>query len=200
MPGITIIKGKAAPLDRANVDTDAIIPKQFLQKVEKTGFGVHLFHDWRYLDLEGTQPNPDFELNKPEHAGANILLSRENFGCGSSREHAPWAIKDFGLDVVIATSFADIFYGNCMNNQILPVKLTDSEMNELFALVAEDSQTQFEIDLPNQQVKAGGKAYSFEINAFHKELLVKGLDSIGYTLQFEQDITAYEAKIPAWRA
>ncbi|NTS78608.1 3-isopropylmalate dehydratase small subunit [Catenovulum sp. SM1970] len=199
MSGISTITGNAVPLDRANVDTDAIIPKQFLQKVEKTGFGIHLFHDWRYLDLEGTQANPEFELNRPEYQGANILLSRENFGCGSSREHAPWAIKDFGLDVVIATSFADIFYGNCMNNQILPIKLTDSEMNELFAAVDADNKVEFNIDLPAQSVTVAGKTYNFEINAFHKECLIKGLDAIGYTLQFEQDISAYEEKIPAWR-
>lgn len=200
MSGITTITGTAAPLDRANVDTDAIIPKQFLQKVEKTGFGIHLFHDWRYLDLEGTQANPEFELNRPEHQGANILLSRENFGCGSSREHAPWAIKDFGLDVVIATSFADIFYGNCMNNQILPIQLSDSEISELFGAVAADSKVEFNIDLPAQSLTVAGKTYRFEIDAFHKECLVKGLDAIGYTLQFEEDISAYEAKIPAWRA
>ena len=200
MSGISTITGNAVPLDRANVDTDAIIPKEFLQKVEKTGFGVHLFHDWRYLDLEGTQANPEFELNRPEYQGANILLSRENFGCGSSREHAPWAIKDFGLDVVIATSFADIFYGNCMNNQILPIKLTDGEMNELFAAVEADNKVEFNIDLPAQSVTVAGKTYNFEINAFHKECLVKGLDAIGYTLQFEEDIANYEAKIPAWRA
>ncbi len=196
---MTLITGKAAPLDKSNVDTDAIIPKQFLQRVEKTGFGIHLFHDWRYLDLEGTTENPAFELNKPEHKGANVLLSRENFGCGSSREHAPWAIKDYGFDIVIATSFADIFYGNCMNNQILPIILADAQINELFKAVAADPQTQFNIDLPNQTVTVNSVVYNFEINAFHKECLVKGLDSIGWTLQFEADITTYEAKIPSWR-
>ncbi len=199
MSGILQINGKAVPLDKSNVDTDAIIPKQFLQKVEKTGFGVHLFHDWRYLDEAGTTVNPEFELNKAEYQDASILLSRENFGCGSSREHAPWAIKDYGLNVVIATSFADIFYGNCMNNQILPIILSDQEMNELFSAVTSDADTQFDIDLPAQTVSVAGKTYNFDINAFHKECLTKGLDSIGWTLQHKAEISKYEASIPAWR-
>ena len=127
--------GLVVPLDAANVDTDAIIPKQFLQKVTRTGFGAHLFNDWRFLDEKGQQPNPDFVLNFPQYQGASILLARENFGCGSSREHAPWALTDYGFKVVIAPSFADIFYGNSFNNQLLPVKLSDAEVDELFALV-----------------------------------------------------------------
>ena len=129
--------GLVVPLDAANVDTDAIIPKQFLQKVTRTGFGAHLFNDWRFLDEKGQQPNPDFVLNFPQYQGASILLARENFGCGSSREHAPWALTDYGFKVVIAPSFADIFYGNSFNNQLLPVKLSDAEVDELFALVKE---------------------------------------------------------------
>ncbi|KMT65865.1 3-isopropylmalate dehydratase small subunit [Catenovulum maritimum] len=198
MSGITTITGKVAPLDKSNVDTDAIIPKQFLQKVDRTGFGVHLFHDWRYLDEAGTQDNPEFALNKPEYAGSNVLLSRENFGCGSSREHAPWAIKDYGFDVVVASSFADIFYGNCMNNQILPIKLSDTEVEELFQAVTADANVKFEVDLPAQTLTVAGKAYSFPINDFHKHCLVNGLDSIGWTLQFAGDIDTYEAKLPSW--
>ncbi|MER2491241.1 3-isopropylmalate dehydratase small subunit [Catenovulum sediminis] len=198
MTGITQITGKVAPLDKSNVDTDQIIPKQFLQKVDRTGFGIHLFHDWRYLDEAGDQANPDFELNKPEYQGANVLLSRDNFGCGSSREHAPWAIKDYGFDVVIASSFADIFYGNCMNNQILPIKLADDEVEELFQAVFADANVAFEIDLPAQTLTVNGKVYSFPINDFHKHCLVNGLDSIGWTLQFADDISVYENKLPSW--
>lgn len=198
MSGITQIKGKVAPLDKSNVDTDQIIPKQFLQKVDRTGFGVHLFHDWRYLDEAGTQDNPEFSLNKAEYQGANVLLSRDNFGCGSSREHAPWAIKDFGFDVVVASSFADIFYGNCMNNQILPIKLTESEVEELFQAVAADANVAFEVDLPAQSLTVNGKAYNFPINDFHKHCLINGLDSIGWTLQFADDISTYEDKLPSW--
>ncbi len=127
--------GLVVPLDAANVDTDAIIPKQFLQKVTRTGFGAHLFNDWRFLDDKGQQPNPEFVLNFPEYQGASILLARENFGCGSSREHAPWALTDYGFKVVIAPSFADIFYGNSFNNQLLPVTLSDEQVDELFKLV-----------------------------------------------------------------
>ena len=127
--------GLVVPLDAANVDTDAIIPKQFLQKVTRTGFGAHLFNDWRFLDEKGQQPNPDFVLNFPQYQGASILLARENFGCGSSREHAPWALTDYGFKVVIAPSFADIFYGNSFNNQLLPVTLSDEQVDEMFALV-----------------------------------------------------------------
>lgn len=134
------------PLDAANVDTDAIIPKQFLQKVTRTGFGAHLFNDWRFLDEKGQQPNPDFVLNFPQYQGASILLARENFGCGSSREHAPWALTDYGFKVVIAPSFADIFYGNSFNNQLLPVKLSDAEVDELFALVKANPGIHFDVD------------------------------------------------------
>jgi 3-isopropylmalate/(R)-2-methylmalate dehydratase small subunit len=196
--GITTLTGTACPLDQANVDTDQIIPKQFLTSVSRAGFGKHLFHDWRYLDLEEKEPNPEFVLNKTEHQGASVLLARENFGCGSSREHAPWALTDFGFKAVIATSFADIFYGNCMNNQLLPIALNSSEMDLLFAAVANDAQAEINIDLPAQTVSVGDTTVSFDIAEHHKNNLVKGLDAIGQTLELTGDIESFEAKQPAW--
>ncbi|WP_296046568.1 3-isopropylmalate dehydratase small subunit [uncultured Alteromonas sp.] len=196
--GITTLSGTACPLDQANVDTDQIIPKQFLTSVSRAGFGKHLFHDWRYLDLEEKEPNPEFVLNKTEHQGASVLLARENFGCGSSREHAPWALTDFGFKAVIATSFADIFYGNCMNNQLLPIALNSSEMDLLFAAVANDAQAEINIDLPAQTVSVGDTTVSFDIAEHHKNNLVKGLDAIGQTLELTGDIESFEAKQPAW--
>lgn len=198
--GIQEITGTAVPLDNANVDTDQIIPKQFLTAVSKVGFGKHLFHDWRYLDLHEQEPNPDFVLNKPEYAGASILLARENFGCGSSREHAPWALTDYGFKVVIATSYADIFYGNCMNNQFLPIQLPSASMDELFNAVAEDPTVEIHINLPQQTVVCQGKTYEFDIEAHHKDNLIKGLDAIGQTLQAESAIAEYESQIPHYRA
>nr|UKE85017.1 3-isopropylmalate dehydratase small subunit [Pectobacterium sp. PL152] len=190
--------GLVVPLDAANVDTDAIIPKQFLQKVTRTGFGQHLFHDWRFLDDAGQQPNPEFVLNKPHYKGASILLARENFGCGSSREHAPWALTDYGFKVVIAPSFADIFYGNSFNNQLLPVKLSDAEIDELFKLVDGQKGINFIVDLENQVVQAGSKSYPFEIDSFRRHCMINGLDSIGLTLQHEASITEYEKNQPAF--
>ncbi|AFI92001.1 3-isopropylmalate dehydratase small subunit [Pectobacterium parmentieri] len=190
--------GLVVPLDAANVDTDAIIPKQFLQKVTRTGFGQHLFHDWRFLDDAGQQPNPEFVLNKPQYKGASILLARENFGCGSSREHAPWALTDYGFNVVIAPSFADIFYGNSFNNQLLPVKLSDEEVDELFKLVDSQEGITFTVDLENQVVQAGSKRYPFEIDSFRRHCMINGLDSIGLTLQHEASITEYEKNQPAF--
>ncbi|KFX05247.1 isopropylmalate isomerase [Pectobacterium betavasculorum] len=190
--------GLVVPLDAANVDTDAIIPKQFLQKVTRTGFGQHLFHDWRFLDDAGQQPNPEFVLNKPHYKGASILLARENFGCGSSREHAPWALTDYGFNVVIAPSFADIFYGNSFNNQLLPVKLSDEEVDELFKLVDGQEGITFTVDLENQVVQAGSKRYPFEIDSFRRHCMINGLDSIGLTLQHEASITEYEKNQPAF--
>lgn len=190
--------GIVMPLDAANVDTDAIIPKQFLQKVTRTGFGQHLFNDWRFLDDAGQKPNPDFVLNKPRYKGASILLARENFGCGSSREHAPWALTDYGFKVVIAPSFADIFYGNAFNNQLLPVTLNEAEIDELFALVAAQEGVTFTVDLENQKVIAGHKEYAFTIDPFRKHCMINGLDSIGLTLQHDDAISAYEAKQPAF--
>ncbi|WNN45089.1 MULTISPECIES: 3-isopropylmalate dehydratase small subunit [Winslowiella] len=190
--------GIVAPLDAANVDTDAIIPKQFLQKVTRTGFGVHLFNDWRYLDDAGEQPNPEFVLNKPEFKGASILLARENFGCGSSREHAPWALTDFGFHAVIAPSFADIFYGNSFNNQLLPVKLSEEQVDELFKKVAADPGIAFTVDLEKQEVIAGDRHYSFEIDSFRRHCMINGLDSIGLTLQHDAEIGDYETRQPAF--
>ncbi|WP_154124682.1 3-isopropylmalate dehydratase small subunit [Grimontia hollisae] len=200
MSGIKQHTGLVAPLDAANVDTDAIIPKQFLQKVTRTGFGQHLFHDWRFLDEAGEQDNPEFVLNQPRYQGASVLLARENFGCGSSREHAPWALADFGFKVMIAPSFADIFYGNSINNQMVPVKLTESEVDELFTFVEANEGAEIALDLEAQTVSAGGKTYAFEIDAFRRHCLLNGLDSIGLTLQHEEKIAEYESKIPAFLA
>lgn len=190
--------GIVAPLDAANVDTDAIIPKQFLQKVTRTGFGAHLFHDWRFDDDAGTLPTASFVLNKPEFRGCSILLARENFGCGSSREHAPWALTDFGFHVVIAPSFADIFYGNSFNNQLLPVRLSDEQVDEMFALVAAQPGISFTVDLDAQTVTAGDKVYAFEIDSFRRHCMLNGLDSIGLTLQHEAAIADYEQQQPAF--
>lgn len=184
--------GIVVPLDAANVDTDAIIPKQFLQKVTRTGFGQHLFNDWRFLDNAGKQPNPDFILNKPRYQHASILLTRENFGCGSSREHAPWALTDYGFKAIIAPSYADIFYSNAFNNQLLPITLNEEYIDELFRLVEQQEGITFTIDLEAQTVKAGDKIYSFTIDPFRRHCMLNGLDSIGLTLQHEDAISNYE--------
>lgn len=194
--GLIKHSGIVVPLDAANVDTDAIIPKQFLQKVTRTGFGQHLFNDWRFLDDAGQQPNPDFILNQPEFKGASILLTRENFGCGSSREHAPWALTDYGFKVVIAPSFADIFYGNSFNNQLLPVTLSEAEIDGLFAQVEAAPGMSFTVDLETQTVQAGDKSYSFELDSFRRHCMMNGLDSIGLTLQHEAATSEYEGKLP----
>ncbi|MFS2222990.1 3-isopropylmalate dehydratase small subunit [Pantoea sp. B65] len=190
--------GIVVPIDAANVDTDAILPKQFLQKVTRSGFGEHLFHDWRYLDAAGTQPNPQFILNKPAFKGASILLARENFGCGSSREHAPWALTDYGIQAVIAPGFADIFYGNAFNNQLLPVTLTEPQVDELFALVAAEPGVSFTVDLENMEVIAAGKHYHFELDSFRRHCMINGLDSIGLTLQHDAEIADYERRQPTF--
>ena len=190
--------GLAVPLDAANVDTDQIIPKQFLQKVSKLGFGKHLFHDWRFLDDAGEQPNPDFILNAPRYAGASILLARENFGNGSSREHAPWALADYGLRAIIAPSFADIFYGNSLNNGLLVVRLKAEEVDALFKLVEANEGQTITVDLENQQVRAGDLSFDFAIDEFRRYCIMNGLDNIGLTLQHGDAIDAFEAKQPAW--
>ena len=190
--------GLAALLDAANVDTDQIIPKQFLQKVSKLGFGKHLFHDWRFLDDAGEQPNPDFILNAPRYAGASILLARENFGNGSSREHAPWALADYGLRAIIAPSFADIFYGNSLNNGLLVVRLKAEEVDALFKLVEANEGQTITVDLENQQVRAGDLSFDFAIDEFRRYCIMNGLDNIGLTLQHGDAIDAFEAKQPAW--
>ncbi len=192
--------GVAAPLNRVNVDTDAIIPKQFLRKIERTGFGKHLFHEWRFSDYEGTKENPDFILNKEPYRKATVLLARDNFGCGSSREHAPWALGDFGFKVIIAPSFADIFYNNCVKNGILLVQLKSKEVDEIFQFVEKNVGATISADLPSQTVTANEKKYSFAIDAFNKECLIKGLDGIGWTMQFDDKISAYETKIQAQRS
>ncbi len=195
--------GLVVPLDIANVDTDQIIPKQFLQKTERVGFGVHLFHDSRYLDHDGKQANPDFIINKPEYKNATILLTRENFGCGSSREHAPWALQEYGFQVIIASSFADIFYGNCINIGILPIKLTESEIDELF-LLSPNAGLTLEIDLPNNKVTCvlvdnTKKEFAFSLNEFQQYSLENGVDSVGWTLNKLDKIKAFEEKMPTWQ-
>ncbi|TDQ59646.1 3-isopropylmalate dehydratase small subunit [Mesocricetibacter intestinalis] len=190
--------GIIVPLDAANVDTDAIIPKQFLQAVTRVGFGKHLFHEWRYLDAEGTQPNPQFVLNFPQYKGASILLARENLGCGSSREHAPWALADYGIKAMIAPSFADIFYSNSLNNHLLPIRLTEEEVDEIFHWTQQNQGGQAHIDLEAQSVRVGNKSYRFEIDPFRRHCLLNGLDNIGLTLQHEAAIAAYEEKIPSF--
>ncbi|MGL4251815.1 MAG: 3-isopropylmalate dehydratase small subunit [Aeromonas sp.] len=198
MTGFKQHKGIVVPLDSANVDTDAIIPKQFLQKVNRIGFGKHLFHDWRFLDDAGQQPNPEFVLNQSQFAGASILLARENFGCGSSREHAPWALADYGFKTMIAPSFADIFYGNAINNGMVPVRLQEEEVDALFQLVAAQPGIEIEVDLEANQVRAGELTFAFEIDEFRRYCLLNGLDAIGLTLQHEAAISAFEVQQPSW--
>ena len=188
--------GIAAPIDRVNIDTDAIIPKQFLRKIERTGFGKHLFHEWRFSDYEGTKENPEFVLNKPAFRKATILLARDNFGCGSSREHAPWALTDYGFRVIVAPSFADIFYNNSVKNGLLLITLKANEVDELFSDVAQNPGESMTADLEKQTISTHtGKTYSFEINSFSKHCLLNGLDQIGWTQQFNNDIAKYEEKV-----
>ena len=196
MAGFKQHTGLVVPLDTANIDTDAIIPKQFLQKVTRTGFGKHLFHDWRFLDDAGKQANPEFVMNAPRYQGASILLARENFGCGSSREHAPWALADYGIQVMIAPSFADIFYGNSINNQMVPVRLTEHEVDEIFQFAESTEGAEINVDLEKMLVIANNKQYHFEIDEFRRHCLLNGLDNIGLTLQHEDKIAAYEDNIP----
>ncbi len=183
--------GLVLPFDRVNVDTDQMVPKQFLKALTREGFGRILFYDWRYLP--GEKPNPEFILNFPEYEGASILLTRANFGCGSSREHAPWAIGDYGFRVILAPSYADIFYNNCFKNGILPAILKDSEVDELFKRAEADRTYSLAVDLPNQKVTDNkGLALNFEIAPSRKEVLLKGLDDIGTSLQHVAAIDAYE--------
>lgn len=186
--------GIAVPLDRANVDTDAIVPKQFLRKIDRVGFGKHLFHEWRYLDYQGKEENPEFVLNKRPYRNATVLLARDNFGCGSSREHAPWALSDFGFRVIIAPSFADIFYNNCIKNGMLLVTLNSSQVDQLFNFVETTGGAQISAELEAQTITTIGQTFKFEINPFAKECLLKGLDQIGWTLQFDKKIKDYEEK------
>lgn len=181
----------AALMNRSNVDTDQIIAKQFLKKVERTGFGQHLFHDWRFL--EDGSPNPDFELNNPKFDGARILVAGDNFGCGSSREHAPWAIDDYGFNTIISTSFADIFYNNCFKNGILPIVVDAPTLQSLMEEIRQNEGVAFTVDLENQRVTTPlGTEISFEIDGFRKHNLLNGLDDIGLTLKHTDQIAAYE--------
>ncbi len=184
----------AAKLDQVNVDTDQIIPKQFLKKIERTGFGIHLFHDWRFLDDAGQKLNPDFILNQSRYQGAQILVAGDNFGCGSSREHAPWALLDYGFRSIIAPSFADIFYNNCAKNGILLVALPEASVQQLFAEIEENVGCELTVDLPNQKVQSPkGLEFSFEIDPFVKNRLLNGLDDIGWTLQYQSEIESFES-------
>lgn len=189
--------GRVAFLDRANVDTDQIIPKQFLKRIERAGFGEFLFHDWRYLP-DG-KPNPSFSLNQPRYSGASILVTGKNFGCGSSREHAPWALADFGFRAIIAPSFADIFANNCFKNGLLPVVLPQSQVAELGQRAQENRDYLITVDLEAGTVTdAQGFSSVFAIDEFQRQCLLEGLDDIGLTLQHEALISAYESKRPAW--
>jgi 3-isopropylmalate/(R)-2-methylmalate dehydratase small subunit len=185
--------GLVAPLDRVNVDTDQMIPKQFCKLLTREGYGKFLFYDWRYLP--GEKPNPEFELNKPRYQGASILLTRANFGCGSSREHAPWGVADYGFRVLIAPSFADIFYNNCFKNGLLPVTLPDEQVDELFRRTYAHEGYRLTVDLERQTIAdQQGLALTFAIDPFRKYCLLNGLDDIGLTLQHEDKIRAYEQK------
>jgi 3-isopropylmalate/(R)-2-methylmalate dehydratase small subunit len=185
--------GLVVPMDRNDVDTDQIIPKQFLKRIERTGFGKFAFYDWRYKD-ETLTPNPDFELNKPEYQGATILLTRKNFGCGSSREHAPWALDDFGFRVILASGFADIFYNNCFKNGLLPICLPEKVIDELFQCESANCPFNLTVDLERDLISDEKENLSipFEIDASRKHRLIQGLDDIGLTLQKEIKITEYE--------
>jgi 3-isopropylmalate/(R)-2-methylmalate dehydratase small subunit len=196
MKRFTSLTSITMPLDRANIDTDAIIPKQFLKSIKRSGFGPNLFDEWRYLDHgevgmdNSKRPiNPDFVLNDPQYKGAQILLTRRNFGCGSSREHAPWALEDFGFRAIIAPSFADIFYNNCFKNGILPIVLSSKIVDTLFAY-----QGEIVINLEEQSVKTEDNIYNFEVDAERKRRLINGLDDIGLTLQYEDQIRSFEAE------
>ena len=185
--------GVVAPLDRVNVDTDQIIPKQFLKRIERTGYGQYLFFDWRLL--EDGSPNPDFELNRPGYQDASILVSGKNFGSGSSREHAPWALLDFGFRCVVAPSFADIFYNNCFQNGLLPVRLSEGAVLKIMRHAQEHPGYRLNVDLQDRRVWDEGEdvAESFDIDEFRRQSMLKGLDDIGLTLEHESDITAFEA-------
>ena len=200
MDAFTKLNGLVAPLDRSNIDTDAIIPKQFLKSIKRTGFGPNLFDEWRYLDYgeigkdcSQRSINPDFVLNQPRYQGAKILLTRENFGCGSSREHAPWALLDYGFRAVIAPSFADIFANNCFKNGILPVVLSADAVASLFADVAANPGYRLDVDLEKQQVTTpAGVVFDFAVDEFRKKCLLQGLDDISLTLQHVDEIKAFE--------
>jgi 3-isopropylmalate/(R)-2-methylmalate dehydratase small subunit len=202
MQAFTVHKGVVAPMDRENVDTDAIIPKQFLKSIQRSGFGPNLFDEWRYLDkgepgqdAGSRKPNPDFVLNQPRYAGASVLLARRNFGCGSSREHAPWALEQFGFRALIAPSYADIFYNNCFKNGLLPIQLPEAQVAQLFDEVKGFVGYALTIDLPRQViVKPDGSELPFEVERFRKYCLLNGFDDIGLTLRHADKIRSFEAE------
>lgn len=201
MEKFTVLNGLVAPMDRANVDTDMIIPKQFLKSIKRTGFGPNLFDELRYLDegqpdqdVSGRPLNPDFFLNKPRYQGAEILLARSNFGCGSSREHAPWALLDYGFRCIIAPSFADIFFNNCFKNGILLIVLPEVDVEALFQACYNQEGFSLNVDLPEQTITAGDLQFSFEVDSFRKHCLLNGLDDIGLTLEDSDAIKAFEQK------
>jgi 3-isopropylmalate/(R)-2-methylmalate dehydratase small subunit len=201
MQSLNVHNGLVAPLDRANVDTDAIIPKQFLKSIKRSGFGPNLFDEWRYLDKgepgqdpASRRPNPDFVLNQPRYAGASILLTRQNFGCGSSREHAPWALEQYGFRALIAPSYADIFFNNCFKNGVLPIVLDEAQVSRLFEEVAASPGYRLTVDLPRQViVQPDGTELAFEVQPFRKFCLTNGFDDIGLTLRHAEKIRAFEA-------
>ncbi|MBL8486072.1 MAG: 3-isopropylmalate dehydratase small subunit [Rhodocyclaceae bacterium] len=202
MRAFTVHEGLVAPMDRANVDTDAIIPKQFLKSIKRSGFGPNLFDEWRYLDHgepgmdNGRRPaNPDFVLNQPRYRGASILLTRDNFGCGSSREHAPWALEDYGFRALIGTSFADIFFNNCFKNGLLPIRLPAAEVQDLFDQTAATPGYRLKVDLEARVVvRPDGRALAFEVDPFRRECLLNGWDDIGLTLRHADQIRDFEAR------
>jgi len=202
MRKFSLLDGLVVPLDRANVDTDAIIPKQFLKSIKRSGFGPNAFDEWRYLDhgepgMDNSKRkiNPEFVLNQPRYQGAQILLARENFGCGSSREHAPWALEDYGFRVIIAPSFADIFFNNCFKNGLLPIRLDAAIVDELFNAENKTAGFRLRVDLEQQAITSpDGTVYRFEVEAFRKYCLLNGLDDIGLTMQHVGEIKAYEAR------
>ena len=207
MKNSNLYSGEFACLEKANIDTDQIIPKQFLKSITKKGLGPYLFDAWRYNDegylgkkLANREINPDFVLNKSDYEGINVLIADENFGCGSSREHAVWALKDFGINVVIASSFGDIFFNNCFKNGVLAIKVSQESLNEIFKEQKENLQKQIEIDLINQKIKIPNiKSINFDIDDFRKNCLLEGLDDIGFSLKYESEITNYENKIKKLR-
>jgi 3-isopropylmalate/(R)-2-methylmalate dehydratase small subunit len=190
MQPVKQVSGRMAPLDLADVDTDQIIPKQFLKRIERTGYGPFLFYDWR--------ARGGFVLDRPEYAGASVLVAGANFGCGSSREHAPWALRDFGFKAIIAPSFADIFRANCYKTGLLAVTLPDSQVRHLMDLVSEDPSTQVVVDLEAQEVRGDGFSYRFDIDPFAREMLLQGLDEISLVERHEHDIRAFEQQRPSW--
>lgn len=201
MKKLTLHTGLAIPLRQANVDTDAIIPKQFLKSIKRSGFGVNLFDGWRYTDVgepgqdcRDRPKNPSFVLNQPRYQGGSIMVVDQNFGCGSSREHAPWALADYGIHVLIGKSYADIFYNNCFKNSLLPIVLKPGEVDAIFDWVIAHEGAQITVDLPAQSVQAGDKSYAFSIDPFRKTCLVEGLDEIGLTLAKAEKIRAFESR------